>query len=166
MKRRDFIALSALSGASCCLHAETIRTPQHAAFVRVRSLILAVQEHMFPPQGKLPSAKSMRTIHFAEETLFHPTYDRDIRTFVIEGAQELLQREPHFLSYDTKAKESALRQYEQTTHGRNWLSRIMILTMEAIFSDPVYGSNIKEAGWRSVQSFGGEPRPQTRYIEL
>jgi hypothetical protein len=166
MKRRDFIALSTLAGASCYLHAEMIHTPQYAAFVRIRPLIAAVQEHMFPPRSKLPAAKEMHTIHFTEETLFHPTYDRDIRTFVIEGAQELLQREPHFLSYDTEAKESALRAYEKTQNGRYWLSRIIVLTMEAIFNDPIYSSNIKEAGWRSVQSFGGEPRPQTRYIEL
>jgi len=166
MKRRDFIALSTLAGASCCLHAEMIHTPQYAAFVRIRPLIAAVQEHMFPPRSKLPSAASMHTIHFTEETLFHPTYDKDIRAFVIEGAQELLQREPHFLSYNIEAKESALRAYEETQNGRYWLSRIMVLTMEAIFSDPIYGSNVKEAGWRSVQSFGGEPHPRTRYIKL
>jgi hypothetical protein len=109
----------------------------------------------------------MHTIDFTEETIFHPTYDRDIRAFVIEGAQRLMKRENgKFLSYTAEQKEKALRAYEQTNHGRNWLSRIMILTMEAIFSDPVYGSNRNEAGWKSVESFGGKPRPKTRYIEL
>ena len=148
------------------LHAETV-TAQQQAFRQIRSLIEAVQEHMFPAGGKLPSARAMHTIRFTEETIFHHTYDRDIRAFVIEGAQELSKREKgKFLSYTPQEKERALRRYEQTDYGSNWLSRIMTLTMEALFSDPVYGSNIKAAGWKALHTQGGEPRPKTRYIRL
>ena len=148
------------------LHAEIV-TAQQKAFRQVSSLIEAVQEHMFPEGGKLPSVHAMHTIKFTEETIFHPTYDRDIRAFVIEGAQELSKQEKgKFLSYTPQKKEQALRRYEQTDYGSNWLSRIMTLTMEALFSDPVYGSNIKAAGWEALHTQGGEPRPKTRYIQL
>ena len=65
-----------------------------------------------------------------------------------------------------KEKERALRAYEQTNYGSSWLGRIMTLTMEGIFSDPIYGSNVKEAGWKSLGTYGGLPRPKTRYIEF
>ena len=166
MQRRDFLVMGSALTLSPYLHAEIVTT-QKKAFRQVSSLIEAVQEHMFPAGGKLPSARTMHTIRFTEETLFHPTYDRDIRAFVIEGAKELAKREKgKFLTYTDEEKEQALRRYETTGYGSSWLARIMTLTMEALFSDPIYGSNIKEAGWRALHTKGGVPRPTTRYIAL
>lgn len=166
MKRRHFLILGAATGIVSSLPAKSTPHPT-SAFRKVRATIAAVQAHMFPIGGTLPSATEMDTIGFLEETLFHPTYDRDIRAFVIEGAQELERRtDGEFLNYDTAHKEQALRAYEQTGYGANWLSRIMTLSMEALFGDPIYGSNKGEAGWKALKSFGGEPRPRSRYINL
>jgi len=63
-------------------------------------------------------------------------------------------------------KEKALRAYEKTNYGSSWLSRIMTLTMEGMFSDPIYGSNTKEAGWKSVGAYGGYPRAKIKYMGL
>jgi len=166
MKRRNFLITGALVGLSPYIDANEWIEDNHT-FKKVKKTIAAVQAHMFPERSRLPSATQMYTINFTEETIFHPTYDRDIRAFVIEGAKTLIKRENgKFLSYTAEQKEKALRAYELTSQGRHWLSRIMILTMEAMFSDPIYGTNRNEAGWKSVKSFGGEPRPKTRYIEL
>jgi hypothetical protein len=101
------------------------------------------------------------------ETIIHSSYDKDIRQFVIEGAEELENREEgKFTALSEKEKERALRAYEETRYGSNWLSRIMTLTMEGMFSDPIYGSNVKEAGWKALGAYGGLPRPTTRYIKL
>jgi len=81
--------------------------------------------------------------------------------------EELESREEgKFIDLSEKEKERALRSYEETHYGSNWLSRIMTLTMEGMFSDPIYGSNVKEAGWKALGSYGGLPRPTTRYIKL
>ncbi|HHO65095.1 MAG TPA: gluconate 2-dehydrogenase subunit 3 family protein, partial [Epsilonproteobacteria bacterium] len=91
----------------------------------------------------------------------------DIRAFILEGAKELDDRtKGKFLSMTVKEKEKALRAYEDTGYGSNWLARIMTVTMEGLFSDPVYGSNKKEAGWKALGAYGGLPRPKTRYIAL
>jgi len=109
----------------------------------------------------------MNATEFLFETMMHKSFDKDIKAFVVEGAKELEKREKgRFLSMTQKEKEIALRDYEETNYGRSWLSRIMTLTMEGLFSDPIYGSNIKEAGWQALSSYGGFPRPKTRYIEL
>ena len=166
MKRRNFMVLGSLLGISPYLKAQT-PTTLYREFAAVRETIATVQMHMFPEGGDLPSAKAMDTIGFTEETIFHPAYDRDIRAFVIEGAKELENLEKgKFNTYSQAQRETALRRFEASSYGSNWLSRIMTLAMEAIFSDPIYGSNTKEAGWKAVQSFGGQPRPRTRYIEL
>jgi len=166
MKRRTFIALGSLVGLTPYLKAEPFST-QRKAFQEIKETIAAVQAHMFPEGSHLPSAAKMHTIDFTEETIFHPTYDKDIRAFVIEGAKTLKEREKgQFTRYTPKQREEALRAFEKTRYGSNWLSRIMVLSMEAVFSDPIYGSNINERGWKAVRSFGGQPRPKTRYIEL
>lgn len=129
--------------------------------------IQAVQEHLFPKGSSIPSAKEMHANTFLFETIGHKSYDKDIRVFVIEGAEELERREKgRFVTLSTKEKEKALREYEKTDYGSSWLSRIMTLTMEGMFCDPIYGSNVKEAGWEALQSFGGLPRPTKKYLEI
>lgn len=146
--------------------AEEISTAQKE-IKAVTPLLEAVQQHMFPSGGQLPSAKEIQATPFLIKTIMHATYDKDIRAFVIEGAKELHDRtEGRFITMSRVQKEMALRSYEETHYGRNWLHRIMTLGMEALFSDPVYGSNINEAAWKAVASFGGLPRPKTRYMGL
>jgi gluconate 2-dehydrogenase gamma chain len=166
MTRRGFLGVSTAIGLSVSMKAESVN-PKQKEIEKVLPVITAVQAHMFPEGSKLPSAKEMKMNTFLVDTIFHPSYDKDIRAFVINGAEDLDKRtKGKFIQMDSLAKEEALRSYEETNYGSNWLSRIMTLSMEALFSDPIYGSNIKEAGWKAVDSYGGEPRPKQRYIEL
>ena len=166
IKRRKFLILSSIFGLSPYLQGKEF-TIFEKEFKKIEPTISAVQVHMFPTSSQIPSAESMNVTQFLLETLSHKSYDKDIRAFVLEGAQELNTRESgHFRLMSHKDKEKALRAYEGTQYGSNWLSRIMTLTIEAMFSDPIYGSNINEAGWKALGSYGGQPRPKTRYIAL
>ncbi len=166
MKRRNFLLLGSIVGVSPYLYAKSDSAFENS-FKKVEATIGAVQEHMFPKGSKLPSAKHMNTLQFLFDTVNHKSYDKDIRAFVLEGAQELIDREKgKFISMTSQEKEKALRAYEETRYGSNWLSRILTLTMEGLFGDPIYGSNVKEAGWAALNSYGGLPRPKTRYVEL
>jgi len=166
MKRRNFLILGSVLGLSPYIKAKELSTFEKS-FKKVEFTISAVQEHMFPKGSQIPSAVSMNVTQFLFETISHKSYDKDIRVFVLEGAEELINREDgQFTSMNAKEKEKALREYEETNYGSNWLSRIMTITMEGLFSDPIYGSNIKESGWKALGSYGGMPRPASRYIEL
>jgi len=166
MKRRNFLILGSVLGLSPYVKAKELTTFERS-FKKVEATISAVQEHMFPKGSKIPSAASMNVTQFLFETITHKSYDKDIRAFVIEGAEELIKRENgQFTSMNPNDKEQALRGYEESNYGSNWLSRIMTITMEGLFSDPIYGSNIKESGWKALGSYGGMPRPASRYIEL
>jgi hypothetical protein len=165
IKRRQFLILGSILGLSPYVRAiEKNRFSKE--FKKVESTIAAVQEHMFPDGSKLPSAKAMHTTQFLYETVIHKSYDKDIREFVLEGAKELINREKgRFVSMSYLEKEKALRAYEETNYGSSWLERIMTLTMEGMFSAPIYGPNAQEMGWKTVQSYGGYPRPKTKYLE-
>lgn len=135
-------------------------------FQDVKPLIDAVLSHMFPAQTILPSAKETNLIDFVHATISHLSYDKEIKAFVIEGAREFRNREKKdFLSLNSLEKEQALRRYEKSSYGSAWLSRIMILGMEGMLSDPIYGANRKETGWKALHTKGGSPRPKGRYLE-
>ncbi|SFZ98825.1 Tat (twin-arginine translocation) pathway signal sequence domain protein [hydrothermal vent metagenome] len=166
MQRRNFLILGSIFGLSPYVKAEE-HTELSREFEKVKSLIAAVQEHMFPAGNKIPSAKDMDANRFLFEAISHNCYDKDIRAFVIEGAKEFKNStKGDFLTMNKKDKEKALREYEQSSYGQSWLSRIMVITLEGIFSDPIYGSNKKEAGWKALNSYGGFPRAKSRYIQL
>ncbi len=167
MKRRNFLLVSSIFGLSSYLMGKDKKVRIDKSLKDVEKIIEEVQKHFFPENSQMPSAKSMHTIQFLQETISHKTYDRDIYIFIIEGAKKLQSREKgKFIYYSSEDKEIALRKYEKTLYGSRWLSRIMLLTMEAIFSDPIYGSNIDENGWKALKVQGGRPRPTTRYIKL
>ena len=171
MKRRNFLILGSVLSLSPYINAKESKNREQSAFSKefqkVKKLISAVQAHMFPEGSEIPSAISMDVNTFLFETITHKSYDKDIRAFILEGAKELDDRtKGKFLSMTVKEKEKALRAYEDTGYGSNWLARIMTVTMEGLFSDPVYGSNKKEAGWKALGAYGGLPRPKTRYIAL
>ena len=164
IKRRNFLILGTLLGLSPYIKAKEI-THFEKKFKKVEATIAAVQEHMFPVGSKLPSAASMKVTHFLYETIMHKSFDKDIKVFVLEGAEELITREKgRFTSLTKVEKEKALRAYEETDYGSSWLSRIMTITMEGMFSDPIYGSNTKENGWKALGVYGGFPRPKTKYL--
>lgn len=166
MKRRNFLILGSILGLSPYLSAKELSV-YTKSFKEVEPTIAAVQNHMFPKGSKLPSAKAMNVTQFLFETITHKSFDKDIRAFVLEGAEELISREKgYFTSMTDQDKEKALRDYEETNYGSNWLSRILTLTMEGMFSDPIYGSNIKEAGWKSLGAYGGFPRAKTKYMDV
>ena len=166
IKRREFLLFSSIVTLSTYLDAETF-SKFEKAFKEVENIIYEVQKHMFPTKSLLPSAMSLPVTRFVFETMIHKSFDKDIRIFVIEGAQELKDRtKGEFTSLSMQDKEKALRAYEETDYGSAWLSRIMTLTMEGMFSDPIYGTNIKKQGWKTLDTVGGEPRPSTRYLNV
>ncbi len=164
-KRRHFLILGSFLGLSQYLNAKE-SSAFDREFIEIRATIAAVQEHMFPEGSKLPSARSMNATQFLHDTVEHKSFDRDIRAFVLEGAKELMDREKNsFVTMTKEEQEKALRAYEETSYGSNWLARIITITMEGLFCDPIYGSNVNEAAWKDVGSFGGFPRAKTRYLE-
>ena len=171
MKRRSFLKFSSVLTLSSYVEANSEQFENYSSFImefkEVEELIASVQEHMFPSSSKIPSAKEMESKKFLFETISQKCYDKDTRAFVIEGAKEFKSSlKGDFITMNEAQKENVLREYEESSYGQSWLSRIMIITLEGIFSDPIYGSNKHEAGWKALNSYGGFPRAKSRYIKL
>lgn len=166
MKRRNFLILGSILGVSPYLQAKSTNSTSKE-FDKLRATFEAVQEHLFPNGSLIPSAKSMKLTEFLFDTISHQSFDRDIRDFVLRGAKKLDKiTKGKFTTMNYDQKEKALRDFEDTKFGHNWLARIIMLSMEGLFSDPIYGSNVGEAGWKSIDTYGGNPRPTTKYLGL
>lgn len=164
LQRREFLIIGSVLGLSSMLDAKSM-TGFEKAFKKVAPLLGAVQEHLFPKGSLLPSASSLRSVDFLFATMSHSSFDKDIKTFVLEGAEELDSREKgKFLQMNHQEKENALRDYETTGYGRSWLRRMMTLTIEGMCSDPIYGSNIQKIGWKALAHKETFPRPKEIYL--
>ena len=163
INRRTFLSTATVVGFS--IARDNIKL--HKLPLDLYKTIQKVQNHLFPTNSTLPSAKLFGATDFLEATIYHSSYDRDIRAFILNGAKELRDREKNlFLDYGEAKTEKALRNFEEASMGSGWLNRIIILCLEALLSDPIYGGNFKELGWRVLETTGGTPRPTTRYIKL
>lgn len=163
-KRRKFLIFATLLGLTTQVQAKKEQSFEKT-FRKLEPTFKAVQEHLFPSASRIPSAKEMHLTKFLFETMKHSSFDKDIRAFVFEGARELEKREKNnFTKLSVDAKEKALREFEETNYGSNWLGRMMTLSMEGLFSDPIYGSNKKELGWKSIGAYGAFPQAKEKYL--
>ena len=166
MKRRNFLQFTTVLASSKLLNAQDILSFENE-FLEVSDVIESVQEHMFPKGNLMPSAKEMNTVQFLFETMAHKSFNVKVRRFILEGARWFNELEKgEFLYMTHRDKEYALRRFEKRAYGKSWLSYIMTLTLEAMLSDPIYGSNINEVAWLSLGVSGGYPRPKEKYLEI
>ena len=165
MNRREFIGTAAslaAFGSSVSLSAERLESKKHESAFDV---IFSVQRHFFPKGlATMPDADTFNAARYTEEAIEHKSFDPDIRAILFEGAKRLQGMAGESISKLTyKERERLLRKFEEDSFGSYWLSQVMNLTLEALLSDPIYGGNVDESGWRSFGLKPGLPRPKKRY---
>lgn len=127
-------------------------------------LLKAVQNHLFPKSKFGPGAFEFHAAEYFTWVMTDPLKDpndisrmREGLIWVSELAQELFQNS--FVRLTTIQKEKVLRELEQKGKGENWLSLTITYIFEALLSDPIYGSNNRELGWKWISHQPGVPRP-------
>lgn len=128
------------------------------------STLSAVMEHLFPASENTPGASDILAIQFLQNMLNTPDADEDEKQFILNGANWLndmasKHHKQRFVELNAQAKESILRQIEQSNAGERWLSLMLTYLIEALLSDPVYGGNPEGSGWQWLQHQPGFPRP-------
>ena len=162
MHRRTFIAgCAALTIVPYAREAKEIRETA-SRMDGLLPFLRSVLHHMFPPSSSPFTASD--PAFFVKETLMHPSFDKDIRRFVIEGTETFRQRHPRFAQATVSDKDRMLRDFERTSYGAAWLAQLMTLALEGLLSAPVYGANPQKRHWEALHTKGGVPLPKTRYI--
>lgn len=125
----------------------------------------AVQEHLFPGDPDSPGAMDINAASYLENAITAPGIDPDSRNTIVNGVSRMqdASRERFdvlFNNLDYQQREQLLRYLaDKTRWGRAWLSLVLYYIFEALLSDPVYGGNPGEIGWRWLEHQEGFPRP-------
>lgn len=151
IKRRDFLSLPILATTLACAKKDDVWL-----------VIESVQEHLFPKTKKYPSAKEFEATRYLKMVAYHDSFDKDDLDFILRGAQQL-QKNGYKTILNVREKEKVLQTFKESRFGENWLSLMINYTLEALFSDPLYGGNKNESGWKSFQHNAGKPRPKQTF---
>ena len=137
------------------------------------STLAAVQSHLFPVDGEGPGAEDFHATAYLRRALDASAMNPRNRQFILEGVgwlQELAEQRNSagFIALDETGREDILRQIAGSEAGERWLSLLLLYTIEALLSDPIYGGNAGETGWRWLEHQPGFPRPSDdqRYEKL
>ncbi len=157
---------AALAGLPYALRKDLTREVSFVLFsTQQRQALRAVQEHLFPGEADSPGAADINAAEYLETAITAPGIDPDTRNTIVNGIGRLqdASRERFdvlFNSLDNEQLERILRYLaDETRWGRAWLSLLLYYVFEALLSDPVYGGNPGEIGWRWLEHQPGFPRP-------
>ncbi len=128
-------------------------------------LLQSMQNHLFPKNDRFPDAETVASVRFLKMVSRDDSFDRDDLSFIFEGVEKL--REMGWKSMLNKdEKEMLMQKFSETTFGENWISLVLNYTFEALLGDPIYGGNVHEKGWKSLQHHPGNPRPKVPFGRL
>lgn len=163
--------VAALATLPYALRKDLTRETSFVLFSSVqRQTLQAVQEHLFPGGPDSPGAMDVNAAAYLETAITAPGIDPDARNTIVNGVGRMqdASRERFdvlFNSLGYRQREQLLRYLaDRTRWGRAWLSLLLYYIFEALLSDPVYGGNPGEIGWRWLEHQPGFPRPQADKI--
>ena len=163
MTRRVFIASSVVAGTALVLLPQGAKTPIKLELFKT---LEAVQEVLFPKGLKAPSASEFGATAYLATVCSHPSFLASDLRYLKYGAKELMKNYPNFLTLSLKKQDEALKEFSRTKVGKNWVPFVLYFTLEALLSDPIYGGNKNESGWKWLGFKTGQPQPKKPFAEL
>ena len=163
--RRVFIASTILAGTVLILLPQKAKTKIDIEPFKV---IEHVQEVLFPKNSKIqaPSAREFGATNYLARVSLHSSFVPSDLSFLNRGAYSLMEYEPNFLTMSFTKQQAVIDDFSKTTIGRNWISLLLFYTLEALLSDPIYGGNRDELGWRWLSHNAGQPRPKVKFGDI
>lgn len=127
-------------------------------------IIDVVQQHLFPTEADAPGAREINALAYLQFVVSDTTLDVESREFITKGANWLedMAHQMHnksFITLNNEQREKVLRRIASSETGENWLATLMLYIVEALLTDPVYGGNTDQHGWKWLQHVPGFPRP-------
>jgi len=161
--RRVFIASTLLAGTALFLLPQGAKIPINIEPFKV---IAAVQEVLFPKGLKAPSALEFAATAYLLNVSSHASFWAEDLKFLVHGAELLISEKNNFLSMNPKEQDNALRDFvNNNSKGESWVSLLLFYTLEALLSDPIYGGNKNELGWKWLEHRTGQPQPKKMFTE-
>lgn len=131
------------------------------------NIINRFHQHLFPKSDDSPSAAEINSTDYLQLVLIDPKIDEDNKSLLINGVNWLEEEckkefDKSFIDLSHEEKDQILRSIEDTNWGYRYISLNLNYILEALLSDPIYGGNVNEIGWKWLQHTTGLPRPTNR----
>ena len=176
LNRRDFIRVLAMAAASYPLSSLAINRKNNNTLPSKQEpwvTLFEVQEHLFPTEENSPSAQDIKALEYLQNMMNIPSFDLEEKTLINNGVGWLndLAKQQYskvFIKLSFEEKEKILRRIESSNAGARWLSLILTYLIQALLTDPIYGGNPKDIGWKWLNHQPGFPRPpeNKKYFKL
>jgi gluconate 2-dehydrogenase gamma chain len=164
MTRRVFILGVIGAGTALALLPPNSKTHIDVSPFKV---LQAVQETFFPKGVKAPSALEFGATNYLLNVSTHSSFVKSDLKFLFHGADLLINAENNFLKMNPKDRDEALRNFvNSSSKAENWASLLLFYTLEALLSDPSYGGNKNERGWKWLGHNTGQPQPKVTFAEV
>ncbi|NBC82635.1 MAG: hypothetical protein GVY19_04555 [Bacteroidetes bacterium] len=130
-----------------------------------KTTLRAVFNHLLPSDyPDSPGANDVNVLGFLKRTMQDPYFDSYDKRIIFNGVRWIQETaidmfDNYFHALSDNDKEAALRDLETYSNGEHWLSMMLTYIFEALLSDPVYGGNTDQLGWRWLNHQPGYPRP-------
>ena len=126
-----------------------------------------VLEILFPEDESGPGALQWHADQYILWVLNDPRMDPEENDFLVEGLHRLHasardKYEKDFTSLEADHQHILISELVAENWGERWLSLLLTFVLEAMVSDPVYGFNELEIGWKWLNHVPGIPRPDER----
>ena len=163
MTRRLFILGAIGAGTALALLPQNAKTHIDIAPFKI---IQAVQETLFPKGLKAPSASEFGATNYLLKVSTHSSFVKSDLKFLLHGADLLINAENDFLTMNPKERDKALRDFvNSSSKAENWTALLLFYTLEALLSDPIYGGNKNELGWKWLNHHTGQPQPKVTFAK-
>lgn len=174
--RRTFIANMIKAGVALNLPAinSCFTTTSNSLLTKRQDSILEFTlNYIWPDDGNGPSISEANIKNYFIWMLEDKNFDPEIKTYLYNGIKWIDETvvetyNQHFEELKREEKISLFNKIIDTDWGDGWISKIINYIFEALFSDPIYGSNTEGISYKWLDHNPGYPRPDenNRYEKL
>jgi gluconate 2-dehydrogenase gamma chain len=164
INRRQFLAVTALTSVAGYFYYKGEKISIYESEIQT---LLAVAYHLYPSSDLGFGAKDLNLASYMTFVLQDERILQDDRDYLLRGTRWMQEHsleltKKSFITLKSEQKEGVIKDAVEYQWGYSYINYLFSYIFEAMFSAPVYGSNINEMGWKFVGHQAGFPQPQSK----
>jgi gluconate 2-dehydrogenase gamma chain len=133
------------------------------------AIVRDVQDILFPTDQYGPGALELQADKYLLWVISDTRFDPEEQQYIINGIGwvDETAEEVHSKKYESlnlEQKKYLIEIISKEDWGKSWLSALLTFIFEAMFADPLYGSNPNGIGWKWLDYNPGNPKPEAELI--
>lgn len=172
INRRTFLSSSLLLSLYALkpkqLHANQNNNSSFELSKKQFAILNKVQNHLYPKGEDNPSIDEINATDYMQKVLHDNQFDKDIRLIILNGIDKIERQSiaKYHKSISNLKDENMgiLLEEAREEWAEPFLAMVLLFIFEALFSDPIYGSNTNQVGWNWINHQQGQPQPNNKNL--